>query len=362
MNKSPSGKPGAVQADAAAGVPIVVVDPHGDLHAELLDALPRSVLSRAIIADVGDFDAPFSLNILEVKGPHAAIQRNFVANQLIALFKTVYGTNKDAFGPVFEQFFRSSLFLLMDAGGPDASLPDLERVFGDRAYRLGLLDKCSDPTVVSFWKNIAHRAGGDLSIENISPYITSKLNQLSGNPLVRPIVCSPRSTLDFSVALAEGRSVLVNLAKGLVGGTDAGIVGGIITIRLLAAAMARARLPIAERGLTRVLLDEFHIYGAHGIAEALAEVRKYGLSLVLANQSIGQIDGRSGDVAHAILGNVGNLAVFRVGPKDAATLAEWLGPEVAPEKLMRLPNHKCVARLLHDGAPMPTLTVQTGLA
>jgi len=347
-------------ADAAAGVPIVVVDPHGDLHGELLEELPRSVLSRAIVADVGDFDAPFALNILEVKGPHAAIQRNFIANQLIALFKSVYGANKDAFGPVFEQYFRSALFLLMDAGGPEATLLDLERVFGEAPYRRTLLENCSDPTVVSFWKNIALRAGGEISLDNVSPYITSKLNQLSGNPLVRPIVCTPRSTLDLPAALAEGRSVLVNLAKGLVGGTDAGIVGGIFTIRLLAAAMARARLPRAERRLTRVLLDEFHVYGAHGIAEALAEVRKYGLSLVLANQSVAQIDGRSADVAHAILGNVGNLAVFRVGPKDAATLAEWLGPEVAPETLMRMPNHSCMVRLLRDGVPMaPNLVTQS---
>jgi hypothetical protein len=181
--------------------------------------------------------------------------------------------------------------------------------------------------------------------------------RFASNPLVRPIVCTPHSSLDLPGALAEGRTVLVNLAKGLIGGPDAAILGGIITIRLFAAAMARARLPVAERGLTRVILDEFPTYGAHGIlSEAMAEVRKHGLSLVLANQSVAQIDGRAGDVAHAILGNAGNLAVFRVGPKDAAMLAEWLGPEVVPQTLMRLPNHHCVVRLLRDGVPqVPTM-------
>ncbi|WP_372921228.1 type IV secretory system conjugative DNA transfer family protein [Roseovarius sp.] len=341
-------------ADAEAGVPQVVIDPHGDLHAELIAALPPHVMKRAIIADVGDFDTPFSLNILEVEGPHAAIQRNFIANQLIALFKIVYGANQEAFGPIFEQFFRSSLFLLMDAGGPETSLLDLERVFGDAAFRRGLLEKCEDPQVVSFWKNIALKAGGDISLQNVAPYITSKLAQIAGNPLVRPIVCTPRTTLDLPAALAEGRTVLVNLAKGLVGGPDAAMIGGIVTIRLFAAAMARARLPVAERPLTRVMLDEFHTFGAHGIlSEAMAEVRKYGISLVLANQSVAQIDRRGSDVAHAILGNSGNLFAFRVGPKDATTLAEWLGPEVAPQTLMRLPNHTCIARTLQNGVPLP---------
>lgn len=346
-------------ADAKAGRPFVMVDPHGDLHAEVLDALPQSIRSRAIIADAGDFEAPFSLNILEVKGPHAAVQRNFIANQLIGLFKTVYGHNPEAFGPMFEAYFRGALFLLMEAGGPDASLLDLERVFGDGPYRRDLLGKCADPSVTSFWRNIAQKAGGEASLSNVAPYITSKLSQIAGNPLLRPILCTPRTTLDIPRALADGRTVLVNLAKGLTG-SDAGILGGIVTIRLFAAAMDRARLPPAERQLTRVILDEFQTFGAVSVlAEALAEVRKYGLSIVLANQSISQIDGRAGDIAHAILGNIGNLAVFRVGPKDAALLAEWLGREISAETLLRLPNHTSVARLLRAGEPMPSLTFRT---
>jgi hypothetical protein len=161
--------------------------------------------------------------------------------------------------------------------------------------------------------------------------------------------------------MAEGRSVLINLAKGLVGGADAGILGGIFTIRVFAAAMERARLRVADRRVARVILDEFQTFGAVGLLnEALAEVRKYGLSIVLANQSVTQIDGgRAGDLAHAILGNSGNLVVFRLGPKDANLLAEWLGQEIAPSTLLRLPNHTSVARLLRKGEPMPPVAFRT---
>jgi hypothetical protein len=142
----------------------------------------------------------------------------------------------------------------MDAGGPDTSLLDLEKVFGDSSFRRSLLEKCGDPQVVSFWKNIALKAGGDLSLENVAPYITSKLAQIAGNPLVRPIVCGSRTTLDLPAALSAGRTVLVNLAKGLVGGPDAAIIGGIITIRLVAAAMA----------LTEYCLAQWPRYGSTG--------------------------------------------------------------------------------------------------
>lgn len=74
--------------------------------------------------------------------------------------------------------------------------------------------------------------------------------------------------------------------------------------------------------------------------------------IVLANQSVAQIDGRARDVAQEIFGNTGNLAVFRVGPKDAALLAEWLGPEVSAPTLLRMPNHTAITRLLRSGDPM----------
>lgn len=122
--------------------------------------------------------------------------------------------------------------------------------------------------------------------------------------------------------------------------------------------MKRTREPPADRRLTRVILDEFQTYGAVGVlAAALAEVTKYGLSILLA----AQIDGRAGDVAQGILGNTGNLAVFRVGPKDAALLAEWLGPEVSAPTLLRLPNHAAITRLLRSGEPMAPVAFRTSM-
>ena len=340
-----------IRQDMVAGVPVVVCDPHGDLHSEVLADMSPEQRHRAIIADVADFEHPFTLNILDVRGPHPSIQRNFIANQLIALFKTVYGANKEAFGPMFESYFRAALLLLMEGNGSAASLADMERVFGDTAFRRTLLEQCQDPQIRSFWHNIALKAGGDASLNTIAPYITSKLAQLSGNALIRPILCTARTSLDLSAALSEGRSVFVNLAKGLVGGPDASILGGIITVRLIAAAMARTR-ESRERRLVRVYLDEFPSYGAHGLlADAMAEIRKFGLSLVLANQSVAQIDGRGPDLAHAILANCGTLLGFRLGPQDASDIAHWLGPEVAPDQLLRLPNYQFVARTLRDGVP-----------
>ncbi|MCB1329100.1 MAG: type IV secretion system DNA-binding domain-containing protein [Maritimibacter sp.] len=348
-----------VRQDIEAGHAVVVIDPHGDLFREIRDALPTRARRDAVLADVGDFARPFGLNILEVRGEPVAVHRNFVANQLIGVFKSVlYRDVPEAFGPMFEAYFRNALFLLMDAGGPEATLADFDRLFGEALYRRELLERCNDQGVVRFWRQIAIKAGGDASLETIAPYICSKLTQITGNALLRPIVTAKRTTLDFDAVMSQGRPCLVNLAKGSVGSTDASLLGGLIVIQLFVRAMARASVPPSQRHPVRVYLDEFPTYAGEVLNQMLAECRKFGIELVLANQGLGQIDGTSHGSAHAILSNVANVLAFRTGPDDARRLADWFGPEVDPLALTRLPDHTFIARLIAGGVPMTPVRVQ----
>ncbi len=345
-----------IEQDIKAGRGVFVIDPHGDLHAALLANLPARARARLVAADIADFNTPFRLNILktgagQAAASHPAIERGFIVSQLIELFKSVYGHNPEAFGPMFEIYFRSALMLLMEGGGPEVTLLDFERVFGSRSYGEELLAECSDPAVPSFWANIAEKAGGEASLENVAPYVIAKRARLSGSPLVRPIVCRPDSSLDIPAALAGGKVVLVNLAKGLAGPAEAAMVGEIITIRLFAVAMARIRLPERERRPMRVYLDEFQTHAGPVLGEMMAEAGKFGLSLVLANQPVAQLQGRGADIAHAILANAGNLLAFRQGSEDAEIIARWLGPNVSPRDVADLPNHHFIACLLADQRP-----------
>ena len=70
-------------------------------------------------------------------------------------------------------------------------------------------------------------------------------------------------------------------------------------------------------------VDEFPMFTTASIDVILSEARKYRLSLILAMQYLDQLDTK---LLGAVLGNVGNLVVFRVGAQDAA----FLGRELAP--------------------------------
>ncbi|MBV1868042.1 MAG: DUF87 domain-containing protein [Marinosulfonomonas sp.] len=339
--------------DISAGVGVILIDPHGPLFSEVAAKLPPEIAANAILADAGDFANPFSLNLLEIKQEPAAIQRNFIANQLISLFKSMlYKNVPEAFGPMFEAYFRNALMLLMDAEGENASLADFDRVFSDAAYRRELIHNCNDEFIVRFWRGIATKTSGDIALENIAPYICSKLTQFTSNPLLRPILTARKSTLDFASAMDKGQPCLISLARGSVGELDAALLGGILTIRVFAEAMARGARPQSGRRPVRLYLDEFS-YAGSVLSQMLAECRKFGIELVLANQGLGQIDGRNGglDISHALLANVASVLTFRVGPEDATRLADWFAPEVTARTLTRLPNHMFAARLLRGGVP-----------
>ena len=60
-----------------------------------------------------------------------------------------------------------------------------------------------------------------------------------------------------------------------------------------------------------------------------------------------------------MLGNAGTLVTFRLGARDASTLAPELAPTFAPEDLIRLPNYNIYLKLMIDGQPSKPFSAET---
>lgn len=105
-------------------------------------------------------------------------------------------------------------------------------------------------------------------------------------------------------------------------------------------------MPEADRKPLVVYLDEFQACATEHVAEAIDETRKYRLRLVLAFQSLGQIDGRAhrAAVGASIIANVGNLVSFRLGVDDARILSPGFEPAFLYEDLLYLPNYTAARR------------------
>jgi len=351
-------------ADIKVGKGMLLLDPHGDLWEAVRSLVPQHRQKDLILAQLGNPQFNFTMNVLAGLGGDPAIERSATVNGLVRLFKnSLWPGVQEAFGPMWEAYFRNSMLLLMEAEGDQATILDFERVFQDEKYRNHLVSLCKTRTVVDFWQKVAERVGfgHDISLENITPYIVCKFSPFTTNRLLAPILGSPTTSLDLKNAIEDGKVVLVNLAKGIVGEGSARLVGGLITMRLVAAAQSQMMLPESERKEFVAYLDEFQTYATEHITEGIEETRKYKLRLVLACQSLGQIDGKSNrpDVAASILANVANLISFRLGVDDAHTLSRWFEPMFRAEDLMYLPNYTAVGRLLVNGEALRPIEFRT---
>ena len=237
---------------------------------------------------------------------------------------------------------------------PEATLADVVRLFHDKDFRKEAAERLENREVKRFWQTEFEKYGRHRS-EAVTP-IENKLGSLLVDPFVTRILTIPKSTYDPRESIDSGKVLLVNLAKGKIGEAPAMLFGGLLVTMLGLAGLSRADTPQAERRPFFMYLDEFQTFTTLALVNMLAELRKYGLGLVLANQFMDQIDV---ELRSAILGNVGTLIVFRVGAVDAQKLVKELHPELEFYELTLLPNRMFWIRALVDGQSIEAFTGET---
>jgi hypothetical protein len=300
----------------------------------------------------GNVDLAPGINPLECRGPNRSMQVNLAVNEMLKTFERLYDMRMCG-GPVFETYFRNAMLLLLESGLEDVTLTELPLVFEDADYRKFLKSRCKNPLVVGFWTNQAEKIRGESGLENLGPYIAGKINAFTCNAIVRPIIAQARSTIDFRRILDNHGIFLASLSKGALGEMDTQLLGSFLLSKIFIAAMGRSCVSPDQRSIFHLYVDEFQNFTNDTVAHMLSEARKYGLYLTLANQSLSQLSANQGfqNIADALLGNVGNMVTFRVGPGDAEKLRAYTLPEFDALDVQGLPNFHAIARLMTAEGP-----------
>lgn len=341
--------------DIEKGNGVCFIDPHGSDIEDILSRIPPERMKDVVYFDPSNLDYPMALNMLEydVRFPE---QKTFVVNELFSIFQKLYGAVPESMGPMFEQYFRNATLLTIEDPSSGSTLLHVSRVLSDKAYREMKLSRCNNPIVVSFWREIAAKAGGEASLANIVPYITSKFDVFLANDYMRPIISQEKSSLRFRDMLDNRSIFLVNLSKGRLGEINSNLLGLIIVGKILMAALSRVDTPDAERAPFNLIIDEFQNVTTDSIATIFSEARKYKLSLTVAHQYIAQL---SENISKAVFGNVGTLASFRVGNDDAEYLEKQFAPAFKAADIANLPNGIAALKLLAHGRPLEPFNIHT---
>lgn len=319
---------------------LCVIDPHGDLIEDILALVPEGRLDDVILFDPSDEEDPFCLNVFAPVPEPEEIGR--VASEIVAIFRKIFG---GAWTPEIEgvlqnvtltllsrpadfEFERGekwvaamdeipALLAMENVAEEDRNNPPWRRrveTYRSQFYRL--LQERDQIPVWEFWNynfdTLTPRPRSELSFA-----VLNQVRRFLANPTVRNIVAQTESKLDLSQVMNDGRILLVNLSKGLLGEANSAFLGSVVVAKLVVAVFARAKVQPPERRPFHVIVDEFQNFAISSFPMLLSEARKYNVDLVIAHQYRDQLR----DWVQGATVNAGNIVCFRLGGDDAQELA-----------------------------------------
>ncbi|MFC1997823.1 type IV secretory system conjugative DNA transfer family protein [Chloroflexota bacterium] len=313
--------------DIVAGRGCAIIDPHGDLAKDVLRSLVstgylnhKKNLDRIVYVSPRRRDYFIPFNVLAP--PDQGTEIYEIAQRVIAAFQRTWAKTL-AEPPRFQQIMRAALAVLIEN---DQTLCQLYQLLTDADYRAEMLGNVKDEKVAAdcraFFENEFERWGRDRP--KMIASTTNKVSALTDNPSTFYMLGQKENQLNIRKIMDEGKILLVDL--GDCDHETKRLFGTLIVTGFEHAALARARAPVETRTPFYLYIDEFQDFACHpGAAETfsqmLSQVRKFGLHMILANQSIAQLNHR----LQTALSNAQTIIAFRISRADAEVLARVMG-------------------------------------
>lgn len=352
IGQTGAGKSGTLELFALSDIfhnqGYAIIDPHGDFAVNNMRFIPASRLEDVVYFNPADTAYPLGFNPLEVTNPN---QKSNISSEVIGVLKRMFG---ESWGPRLEYILRYTILALLDR--PETTMLDITRMLTDKKFRKETLSYCTDTVVLQFW-NVEFASWNEkFQSEAIAP-VLNKVGAFTANPVIRNIIGQPKSTFNIRKIMDEGKILIVNLSKGLIGEDNAAILGAFLVTKVQLAAMSRSDIPnIADRRPFYLYVDEFQNFATDSFATILSEARKYGLNLTVANQYISQM---TDTVRDAVFGNVGTMISFRVSADDAPLLSKQFEPQFEAQDLLQMHNRHFIINMVINGEKAPAFSATT---
>jgi len=337
LGKTGSGKSSLLrfmaQQDIEAGRGFLYFDLHGDAAPFLLGVvaaqeakLGRQLHDRLIYIAPADKEFSVGLNPLE------AAEASFVPiSEFAQILKRRWGL--DHFGARTDELLRNGLYVL---SANCLTLLELAPLLTLPSFRAQCLKNTPNAEVRQYFELRYDKASEPMQATMREP-ILNKTSAFIADPSFRHIVGQRQSTFSITEAMDKGQWIIVNLNKGKLGEQSLTLGSLLFTIS------KNALFSRTKRTLFSKYVDEIQNYLAYdsGIETVLSEARKFGVSVVSANQYLGQYPD---EMRTAIL-SVGTHIFFQLSPSDATQIAQALdGGKSLAERLKNLPPRHFVVK------------------
>jgi hypothetical protein len=329
--------------DIYNGDGVCFVDPHGDTAEMILERIPPERAEDVIYFNAADFERPFGLNIMEYYNEQ---HKHQIVNSFIALLIRMFDPNNQGFaGPMFQQAVRNSMLTAMSEKG--STLVEVVRILQDEQWvQEKWLPIIKDELVKRYWVDQVAKTDKKTKSESLG-YFISKFDKFTTNLAIRNIIGQSQSSFDFRDVMDNGKILIVNLSKGLLGEENMEFLGLLLVQKMLAAALSRESVSEDSRRDFFFYADEFQNFATDDFCTILSEARKYRLNLTMAHQYIGQLPD---NIKDAVFGNVGSLFIGRCSAEDGKFLEPQFEPLLTAEDLINQGLSHYYVKMLTDGS------------
>ena len=334
-------------SDIEKGKGLCVIDPHGDVAENLINHIPEHRKNDLIYFNPANLEHTLAFNPLHGVHPN---YHHLVASGLVSVFKKLFA---ESWGPRMEYILRFAILTLL--AYPDATLLDIQPLLTDTLHRDKILAYVTNEHTIAFWQNEFLKFSPTLRAEAISPILNKTGLFLTSVPL-RNVVGQKTTSFRLQQVLDGSKILICNLSKGLIGEDACTLLGSMLVTSIQLAALYRAKQLEHTRKPFFLYIDECHTFVTLSFVDMLAEARKYGLGVFMANQFLDQLHEK---VRAAIFGNCGTLISFRVGASDAELLEKEFFPTFSALDLVHLPRYSMYLKLMIDGASSKPFSATT---
>ncbi len=319
-----------------------VLDPHGDLSYDIVDAVYPEDLGNVFFFD--PLKVEFSMNPFELPRYKDSKQRSIMVERLIgeivSFMKKIYG--RVYWGPSLNRIFQNALRRIYE----DDDSPTFDKLLD---LVNGNLDR---DDYREFYDEIDRLPKGrtDSVINKLEPFVR--------NEMLRRMFCEKISTVDIEKLLEPGKLVIWRLPKGELSEMNSGMIGSALITKLWLSVLSRER---KSRTPLFLAIDEFQNFShLETLGDLVTEGRKYGIGLLLAHQHTKQIPVK---MLTDVLGNTATKVIFRISERDARLVSDSLSGD--RNRIIRiltsLPDGKAIVKLRSGFGerPVPPFEVST---
>ena len=323
---------------------IIVIDPHADLVAEILEHVPPEIADKVWLIDLAQEERAPGINLLDA---HVFPDRDRTADSVVRVARGLW----DQWGPRMQSILEHTVKSLHEANAHPSTKPEEQYTILDALemltqtkFRNRVLKKVSDPYLLGWWARDFGSWHRQYKAEALAP-VQTRLGYYASSKRARAILGQPRSTIDIRQVIRDGGILLVSTAQGTVGRDVSALVGASILNLVDSVIREQGSLPPEERRGAMVVVDEMQSIPGVDYEAMLSELGKFGASFVLATQSLAKLKDLSSTMQDTLLANVGCLAVFQVAASDARQLVWELNRDrLSEEDIASLPVHHCYVR------------------